>query len=75
MNFSLLAQSDDWLNQHPACYYGSGIKIRIRCKNCYRIDFNLNKMAFWVDTNKGEIRISYFEDKGRLQADSNGIEI
>ena len=21
-------------------------------------------MAFWVDTNKGEIRISYFEDKG-----------
>ena len=21
-------------------------------------------MAFWVDTYKGEIRISYFEDKG-----------
>ena len=32
-------------------------------------------MTFWSDANKGDIRISYFEDKGRLQADSNGIEI
>ena len=56
-------------------YLRPGINAPIWCKNCFWIKSELMKTTFWINAHRGDIRISFFEDKGRLQADSNGIKI